>query len=136
MENIENIIQYSQKLTLLYVEDNKEARDATKMIFDEFFGEVIIAVDGEDGLQKYKEHNNKINLIISDINMPKLDGIQMIEKIRETDKKIPILVISAYSKAEFILKSINLGVCDYILKPLEIEQFLKVLERIIKDIHV
>ncbi|MEA2019869.1 MAG: response regulator, partial [Campylobacterota bacterium] len=70
MDNIEEIIKYSQKLKLLYVEDNLEARESTVVILEEFFGDITVAINGEDGYEKFEQHQDTINLIITDINMP------------------------------------------------------------------
>ena len=127
MDNIEDTIKYSQKLNLLYVEDNPEARESTILILEEFFNNIIIAVNGEDGFEKFEENQNNINLIITDINMPKLNGLEMIKKIRELNKIIPILVLSAHDDSNFFTKSIKLGVEGYLLKPIDIDQFMDIL---------
>ncbi|MBU1667908.1 EAL domain-containing protein [bacterium] len=117
-------------LKLLYVEDNEQARKSTQIILQEYFNHILVAVDGEDGFNKFK--NNAVDLIITDINMPKLNGIEMIQKIRSINKEVPILVISAYSDTHYFTDSIKHGVQGYILKPLNIHQ----LEEAINTIKV
>ncbi len=133
MHELENIIKYSNSLKLLYVEDNQSARDATLLIFEEFFKKIVLAVDGEDALEKF---DNSFDLIITDINMPKLNGLEMTKKIRELNKNIPILVLSAYNESGYFLESIKLGVDGYLLKPIEMEQFLTALSKIISKIKL
>lgn len=122
MSELDEVIRYSQTLKLLYVEDNPDSREATQLIFDEFFKEIIVAVDGQDGYEKFQKHS--IDIIITDINMPRLDGLKMIKKIREIDSDVPILVLSAYNESGYFMESIKIGVEGYLLKPIDINQFL------------
>ena len=128
MDNIENIMKYSKNLKLLYVEDNKEARESTVLVLEEFFDNIIIAIDGKDGYDKFQE--NKIDVIITDINMPRLNGLEMTAKIKELDSDIPILILSAYNESEFFMDSIKIGIEGYLLKPIDIEQFMSVLSKV------
>jgi len=134
MDNIEEIIKYSQNLKLLYVEDNQEARESTQIILEEFFTNIVIAVDGSDGLEKYKSEN--IDLIITDINMPKMNGLEMTKLIREIDSDVPILVLSAYNESGYFIDSIKLGVEGYLLKPIDLEQFLSVLVKVTEKLKL
>ena len=127
MINIDKVIKYSQTLKLLYVEDNKEARESTTLILEEFFNDIIVAVNGEDGYEKFIENKDSINLIITDINMPKLNGLEMTAKIREKSPYLSILILSAYNESDFFIDSIKLGVDGYLLKPINIDQFINIL---------
>ena len=133
MYNINKIIELSTNMHLLYIEDNQEARESSVCIFEEFFSKITIAVDGEDGYNKFK--NNKVDLIITDINMPKLNGIDMMSKIREIDADIPILVLSAYNESGYFMDSIKLGVDGYLLKPIDMDQFLSVLQKVTEKLN-
>ena len=128
------IREYSQNLQLLYVEDDEEIRKANLTLFKNFFKKIIIAVDGEDGYEKFQ--NNQVDIIITDINMPKLNGIDMIAKIRDTDNDIPIIIVSAHNEAKYFIGSIKLGVDGYLLKPIGMKQFLSVLYKITKKIKL
>ncbi len=134
MPNIDEVISYSSKLNLLYVEDHKDARDSSLNIFEEFFDNIIVAVDGEEGITKFEQ--NKIDIIITDINMPKLNGLEMISKIRKINKNIPVLVLSAYSDSGYFMESIRLGVDGYLLKPIELDQFIQSLDNVIAKIKL
>ncbi len=134
MNNLEDILIYTKKMTLLYVEDNKEVRETTLVIFQELFAETITAIDGEDGMDKF--YNNKIDIVFSDINMPKLNGLDMAKKIIDYDKNIPIFINSAHNESEYFTKAIELNIDAYFLKPLNIDIFLKSLENLIQKIKL
>jgi len=129
MDNLENIIKYTYGLNLLYVEDDKNARVSTVIIFEEFFEHIVVAVDGKDGIEKFQQ--NDIDIIITDINMPNLNGLEMIDEIRKFNLNVPILVLSAYNESNLFMDSIKLGVEGYLLKPIDIDQFLIVINKIV-----
>ena len=130
MEELNSILKYSQKLKLLYVEDNKDAREMTITLLKDFFGHITIAVDGEDGLEKFK--NDDFDLVITDINMPRLSGLEMSKAIRVIKKTTPIIIISAHNEEDIFLDSIQMGVNGYILKPIDITQFTNILFQVIQ----
>ena len=134
MSSIEHVIEQSQHLKLLYVEDNPAVAESTLIILEEFFTHIIVAVNGLDGLEKFKENN--IDLIITDISMPNMNGFEMIEKLKELDSDISITVLSAYSEAEYFIRGIELGVDGYLLKPFDMEQFLAILTNVIRSIQL
>ena len=115
MDSLENIIKYTNGLTLLYVEDNKESRESSMLIFEEFFSQIIVAFDGQDGFEKFQKH--KVDIIITDVNMPRLNALDMVGKIRLIDTSIPILILSAYNESNFFIDSIKLDVEGHLLKP-------------------
>ncbi len=134
MKDIDDIIKCSSDLVLLYVEDDLLARESIKMILEEFFKNIIVAVDGMDGLEKYRD--SSVDLIITDINMPKLNGLKMIEKIREEDKDTPIMILSAYTEPEYLTASIKLGIDGYLLKPFDLDQFVSALGNVLDKIEL
>lgn len=103
-------------LTLLYVEDDETNRNIFTQSFKRKFIEVYSAYDGIDGFEQYEKY--KPDLILTDINMPRLSGLGLIEKIREQNKDIPIVIYSAFSEQEKLLKAIELGVTQYLIKPI------------------
>ncbi|WP_457593052.1 EAL domain-containing protein [Hydrogenimonas sp.] len=134
MDNMEKVISYSSRLKLLYVEDDPDARSSTMAIFSEFFGEILTASDGLEGIEQFR--NNTVDLVITDINMPRMDGLRMIKQIREINKEIPILVLSAHNESEYFMSSIKLGVEGYLLKPIDLEQFLGALDHIVEKLYL
>jgi len=132
MYNLEEIIKSTSDIRLLYIEDNEQARESTLTLLREFFQEIVVGVDGKDGLEKF--NSNEIDLIITDINMPHMSGLDMIEKIRQNNKEIPILLLSAYSEIEYFKRSISLGVDGYLFKPLELGQFFELIYKVVDKI--
>lgn len=112
------LVSLGEQLEVLYVEDNESVRDATGAILKKFFKNLYIGVDGEEGLKLFKE--NSINLVITDINMPKMDGITMAAKMKEIDENIDIIMISAHNEIGFIKRSEEIGVYTYLYKPIDL----------------
>ncbi len=130
---INNLKKFAKNLTILYVEDNKEARDSTLELLKIFFNNIIIAHNGIEGLNKF---NNNIDLVITDINMPKMNGLDMIQKIKEINKNIPILIISAHNETQYLMSSIKSDVYDYILKPIQTVEFINIISKILDNIKL
>jgi len=123
-----------QNLKILYVEDNVDTREMTKILLEGFFDHIIVAVDGEDGYEKFK--NNEIDLVITDINMPKMDGLTMAQKIKDRSINTPVLIFSAYNDTDNFVKAIKIGVDGYLIKPIDIVQFKQILFKCTKDIKI
>ncbi len=110
-------------LSLLYAEDDLEALEDTKFLLKEFFPKIYTAVDGEEALEKYEMFNPDV--LILDINMPKINGIDLALKIREKNRDIPILFLTAYSEREMLLTAINMQASGYLVKPYKFEELKK-----------
>jgi len=125
-DKLRKIISTTKNLSVLYIEDNIDVRNQTIKMLKIFFNDIEIANNGEDGLNLFKLNNKyestSFDLIITDIEMPVIDGISMIMEIRKFNKDIPVLIFSAHSNTDYFLKTINAGVDGYILKPYNIEQ--------------
>jgi YesN/AraC family two-component response regulator len=122
-KQIEEILKTSKNLRLLYVEDNEDARNSTLLLLNRFFDDVTIAIDGIDGLKKFQEYSD-FDIIITDINMPFMNGIDMVKEIRDIDKNITILMLSANNESSYFLDAIMLGIDGYLLKPLNMKQLI------------
>lgn len=134
LDDIKDLIEYTKNIKLLYVEDNQAAREQTQQFLSTFFDDIIVAVDGQDGFNKFQ--NNTCDLIITDISMPTMNGIEMLTKIREIDLYIPCIIMSAYDDSSYFLDTIKLGVDGYILKPVSIELFINVLKKIVNTVKL
>ncbi|MDZ7819680.1 MAG: DNA-binding response regulator [Aliarcobacter sp.] len=128
---LEGVIKCTKNLNVLYVEDNVYVQKQTTKMLESFFNKIYIANNGKEALELF-EKENLYNLIITDIEMPLLDGISFIEEIRTYNKKIPIIVLSAHDNKNYFLKTINAGIDGYILKPYTLEQIVETLEKIIE----
>jgi len=138
MFNFNEVHKYSKDLRILYVEDDKNLMEETFELLEDFFYETITAVNGEDGLSKYikfKENNNSYyDLIITDINMPKMDGITMIKHIMEINPEQSVIVISAYNDSDKLIELIHQGISNFILKPMNSENLMNILYKTCKAI--
>lgn len=124
-----------KRLKVLYVEDDINVRNELSSLLSNFFENVYTADDGKAGLELYKEKQNDIDVIIADINMPNLTGIEMLEKIRAFDKNVPVIFATAYSDNEFLSDAIKLKVFEYIIKPIDIRKLMTVLAELATIIY-
>jgi len=124
--------EYLKKIRVLYVEDDSDTLYFSSMLLREIFDDLILAKDGQEGFEKFKKE--KPDLIITDINMPLLNGLGMIELIRKEDKNIPIIILSAYNDNKMFLDSIKLGIDGYLLKPLELENLIAILKKVVEKL--
>lgn len=121
------------RLKILIVEDeDKLAKLLKEAIADNFFS-VSIAKDGVEGLKKFK--SIKPNIIITDIMMPNCDGLDMTIKIKEINENIPIIVLSAFSDKEKLLKAIDIGISKYFIKPFDPDELIDYIEVLAKKIN-
>ncbi len=133
MINAKKVQYFSQYLHILYVEDDETVRVNMQMLFDIFFEHIDCAVDGLDGLEMYNNH--KYDIVITDINMPRMNGVEMVEKIREIDPEQKIIAISANDDSATLINLIQKGVSGFLLKPVEQQIILNALYPICRDAH-
>jgi len=132
MSTLKELVSQTTKLKLLYVEDNPELRDKVGLLLHNFFTKITIAVDGEDGLEKYK--NDTFDIVITDIRMPKLNGVDMSREIKKLNPNQHIIILSGYNDMEYILDSIELDIEGYILKPFSTNEISNVLSKVVEKI--
>jgi PAS domain S-box-containing protein len=125
---MQNIIEQTKVLKLLYVEDNEAIREGVMVLFKSLFEDVVEARNGQEGLDKF--NNNQFDLIITDLSMPVMDGISMISEIRKFDSNIPILVMSAHDESDYFIKTIELGVDEFLLKPIDMPLMLNTIRKV------
>jgi len=116
-------------LTVLYAEDESHLRKDIYRNLIPFIKDIILATDGKKGLKLYLQNRGNIDLIISDILMPNMSGIEMNDKIREIDSKIPIIYTTAFDDSSLMKKTISQSITDYIVKPIDIELLLKGIQK-------
>ena len=106
-----------KQIRLLYVEDEESIRNILSRGIKRRVKELEVAVDGEDGFEKFKQF--KPDIIVTDIKMPNMTGLEMSDKIREINKNIPIIITSAHGEVETLLEAIQKGINGYIIKPID-----------------
>lgn len=135
---LDTLLEQSRQLSVLYVEDNVEARNQTYKLLKTFFTHVDVAHDGREGLEKYVElydhQGYYYDLIISDIKMPHIHGIEMCHQIMALNKKQAILIVSAHKESDKLQNLMQIGITHFLHKPLDNDLLLKELSSIIKEI--
>jgi len=116
---LSDIKPYSKELSILIVEDEEFIRNMMLTLLKRIFKRVDEASDGNEGYEKFKANPELYDIIMTDINMPNLNGIEMTKKIREIDAIIPILVLSAHNESEKLIQIINSGADAFLQKPLD-----------------
>ena len=124
-----NNISILKNVTILYAEDEKDLREVTHQILKGFTKKQYVAENGQEGLELFKAHEKEIDLIITDVNMPILNGLDMIKEIKKININIPIIVATAFSNKEYLLEAIDIGVDKYVLKPIDIAKLLQVMSQ-------
>ena len=115
-------------LTILYVEDDRGMREVYGELLSERCHKVYLATNGKDGYQQFKEH--KPDIIISDIMMPEVSGIEMSRKIREEDQFIPIIIASAKNDHQYLEETLDIGINGYMAKPINADDLFELLKSI------
>lgn len=118
--------------SVLIVEDNLELLDQLEDYLGIDFDTVYSANDGEEGLEKYLEH--KPSAIFTDINMPKLGGLELIKKLKVYDKRLPIVILSAHTNNEYFIEAIELGVVTYLIKPINSDALDSAVQKVLEKI--
>jgi len=123
------------KTTILYAEDETDVREFTGRTLSSITKKVYLAKDGQEGLDLYKQHDD-IDLIITDINMPRMNGLEMCTAIKKINKDIPIVVTSAYNDPDFLKQAIDIGVCEYSLKPIDLYLLLDAVVKSVEPVFL
>jgi len=126
------IDEVMQKLKVLYVEDDEFAREEIADFLEFEVGELKTAENGEDGLEIFKTF--KPDIVITDINMPKMNGLEMSKEIKKISPNIPIIVTSAYSDSDYIIKAIEIGISRYVLKPIDVDELLTMVKQSAREL--
>ncbi len=138
MERLLKLKNVSSKLSLLYIEDDHTLQNKTKGIFDNLFKVIDVANDGEGGVLQYETYfyENQIyyDIVVTDIRMPKLDGIGVVKKILSQNKDQKIIVTSAFGEKDDLIEFINLGISKFMQKPFTMDQLINTLYQVVDDL--
>jgi YesN/AraC family two-component response regulator len=130
--------ELTQHLTVLYVEDDEVLQFVGKDLFSKFFKHIDVMSDGAKGLEQYKkyknENNNCYDIIITDINMPNMDGFEMSKEILIINEFQEIIITSSHSEEHYLDESSRMGIKNYLLKPIDFDALITVLYKISKKI--
>ncbi len=115
-------------LKVLYIEDEPKLNERICIVLRMHFASVISAANGREGLELYS--CERPDIVVSDIKMPIMDGLEMTVRLREQAPDAPIILTTAFTETEYLLKAIELGVCAYVRKPLDCRQLVETITRI------
>lgn len=132
MERLHDLIELGKELSVLYVEDDENLRLETNKILERIFDNVDVSCNGEEGLESFQKNN--YDLVITDVEMPKINGIEMSKSIRLINNEVPIVIISAYSSSNYFIDAISIGISYYILKPINMPHLVDTLYAATKNI--
>ncbi len=118
-----------KEFNVLFVEDTEEFVIIMKRTLEGLFNEVYTKENGELGLEFFKDNHQKIDLIISDITMPVMDGLSMSEEIKAINPNIPIIITSTHNDNAFLHQSIDIGIDAYLIKPISINELIKTIKK-------
>ena len=126
-----DLLRYTQNLNLLFVEDHQELRQSTTDVLKNFFKEVDAVCDGVEALELYKQ--KVYDIVLTDIRMPNIDGVTLTKKIYELNPSQSIIILSAHDESSYLIPLINLGVSQFIQKPIDYKELLETLYKVSKE---
>ncbi|MAD42260.1 MAG: DNA-binding response regulator [Arcobacter sp.] len=125
------LLEKLKDISILCVEDEDGIREVIVKTLKYYFKEVYEACDGEEAYEMYEEYRPKI--ILSDIQMKNINGVQFVKKVRKTDRHTSIIMLTAHSNEEYLMELINLNVNHFILKPLNLKKLNEALFKYINE---
>ncbi|MFK5882706.1 MAG: response regulator transcription factor [Sulfurospirillum sp.] len=117
---------------VLLVEDEADAREILSFYLNTIFEDVVVAVDGQEALEIFElglKNGKLFDLVLTDIKMPRLNGMDMIEKMLSLVQNQKFIIVSAYKDEDKLLKSINFRVLGYFLKPINVDNMMEILKK-------
>lgn len=138
MVDYNEVLSLTKGLKVLFVEDDKNFRKETSDVLKNLFYKLDISVDGRDALEKYTLYHEKnglfYDIVITDIKMPNMDGIELTKELYKLNPNQPVVIVSTYNEVKYLMDLINIGVDQFIVKPLEFDNVLEVIYSISKNI--
>ena len=134
MTNIKELSKLLKEVSILYVEDEDEIRDEVSQVLSLLSNRVVTASDGDEAYKIFTK--DKPQLIITDIEMPRTNGIEFAQKVRAKDLQIPIIMFTAYTNKDYLLPAANLNVQAYLVKPLESKSLREALFKVVEVLQL
>jgi len=122
-------IELLQTIRVLYVEDEARLQKEVCENISPFLKEIVVAGNGVEALEIYKQKQDLIDIVITDIMMPKMSGIELVDNLRVMDQDLPVIYTTAFSDNSYIFKTIEQIISGYILKPIDIEKLLNAISK-------
>ena len=120
---MQNKIAKLKTLKVLFVEDEEDLIQIISDTLEKLQVDFVTASNGAEGLEKIKT-NSDIDLVVTDINMPVMNGLEMIEEAKKINANLPFIIMSAHTEPEYLNTAKKLGVTDYLLKPFDFIKFI------------
>jgi DNA-binding response OmpR family regulator len=131
MINLEEMVQYTKDLRILVVEDHDDLREVLSSSLKEVFKEVESVENGAEAIiayrEKYLENGYGFDIVLSDIKMPFLNGVDLTKKIYDINSNQVVIIMSAHDESEYLLPLINLGIEYFVKKPINYDEFFNTL---------
>lgn len=124
---MKKLLERLKSLTILYAEDDPDVKKNVTGYLELVFGRVVDVPTGLDAYERFGEGG--IDVVLTDIDMPGLNGIELAKKIRESDQTIPIIIMTAHTKPEYLIDAVELNITRYLVKPFVGEALLGALEK-------
>lgn len=129
---MENITTYKRNVRILLVEDEQDTQIKLLKILSRVYDNIIVAKNGSDALMILRDfylRGKPFNLVISDINMPIMDGIELLKNVRFIDELLPFIFLTAQLEVNQLLNVVKWDINDYILKPFDVSELLGSIEK-------
>ena len=132
--------KYAKDVSVLFVEDDKGISKEMELLLSEIFSNIKVTFDGVEALEEYHNYyrlNGKYpDLILTDIQMPNMNGIELIKHIYKENPEQKVIVLSAHNESEYLMELVNLGIYRFILKPMDYDNFFQIIFKISKEIYM
>ncbi len=134
---LDRLNELAESVEVLYVEDDADASEATIKILSRFIKNLRVAKNGQEGLEVFKARSAHINLVLTDISMPVMNGLDMLRSMKEIKPNQHAIVISAHNDTKNLISAIDIGIEHFLIKPVQPEKmfntFMKILTKIQND---
>lgn len=117
-----------EQYSILYAEDESIIRENMVQLLETYFKTVYVAKDGEEALKLYAQM--QVDVLLLDINMPKLSGLGVARSIRENNRDVPIVILTAFAESDLLLEAVELNLCKYLIKPLNNKKLKEALTQV------